>query len=85
MRKNKSTAGIGYCLALTNWPVRFATALPALIGARTIALLREAGVGGKKIKVPRKEVRRILAAGALASLSPVALRALFQHLLAPPK
>jgi farnesyl-diphosphate farnesyltransferase len=79
------TAGIDYCLALTNWRVRFATALPALIGARTIALLRAAGVGETKIKVPRKEVRRILAAGALASLSPVALRALFQRLLAPPR
>ncbi len=84
--EEKITAGIDYCLALTNWRVRFATALPALIGARTIALLRAAvGVGEKKIKVPRKEVRRILAAGALASLSPVALRALFQRLLAPPK
>ena len=36
-------AGIDYCSALTNWRLRFATALPALIGARTIALLREAG------------------------------------------
>jgi farnesyl-diphosphate farnesyltransferase len=83
--EEKITAGIDYCLALTNWRVRFATALPALIGARTIALLRAAGVGEKKIKVPRKDVRRILAAGALASLSPVALRALYQRLLAPPK
>ncbi len=88
--EEKITAGIDYCLALTNWRVRFATALPALIGARTIALLRAAGagsggVGETKIKVPRKEVRRILPAGALASLSPAALRALFQRLLAPPK
>jgi len=82
--EEKIIAGIDYCLALTNWRVRFATALPALIGARTIALLGAAGTGERKIKVPRKEVRRILIAGAVASLSPVALRALFQRLLAPP-
>lgn len=82
--ENGVTAGIDYCSALTNWRVRFATALPALIGARTIALLREAGPTAEKIKVPRKKIRRILAANALASISPVALRALFQRLLAPP-
>ena len=81
--EEKTIAGIDYCLALTNWRVRFATALPALIGARTITLLSAAGAGEKKIKVPRKEVRRILAAGALASLSPVALRGLFQRLVGP--
>src|SRR5262245_10114455 len=81
--EEKISVGVDYCLALTNWRVRFATVLPALIGARTIALLRVAGVAEKKIKVPRKEVRRIVAAGALASLSPVALRVLFQRLIAP--
>jgi len=77
-------AGVDYCAALTTWRVRFATALPALLGARTIALLRGAGPTSGKIKVPRKEVRRILVAGALAASSPLALRALFQRLLAPP-
>jgi farnesyl-diphosphate farnesyltransferase len=81
--EEKITAGIDYCSSLTNWRVRFATALPALIGARTIALLRAAGVGTEKIKVPRKEIRRILIAGALATSSPRALRTLFQRLLAP--
>jgi farnesyl-diphosphate farnesyltransferase len=76
-------AGIDYCSALTSWRVRFATALPALIGARTIALLRKAGATSERIKVPRREIRRILAAGALASASPLALRALFQRLLSP--
>jgi farnesyl-diphosphate farnesyltransferase len=77
-------AGIDYCAALTNWRLRFATALPALIGARTIALLRAAGTEAqsRKIKVPRQGVRRLLAAALLASASPVALRALFQRLLA---
>ena len=81
------TSGIEYCSALTNWRVRFATVLPALIGARTLALLREAGAEAwsRKIKVPRKEVRRILARGFVAATSPAALRVLFQRLLAPPR
>ncbi|HEY2799466.1 MAG TPA: squalene/phytoene synthase family protein [Chthoniobacterales bacterium] len=79
-------AGIDYCSALTNWRLRFATALPALIGASTIALLRVAGIEAqsRKIKISRQQVRRILAAGLLASASPVALRALFQRLLESP-
>jgi len=76
------SAGIDYCSALTNWRVRFATALPALIGAGTIARLRLASPTAEKIKVPRKDVRRILAAGLLAAASPVALRALFERLSA---
>lgn len=79
--------GIEYCASLTNWRVRFATALPALIGARTIALLRDAGeeAPARKIKVSRRDVRRILAAAAVAMASPIALQALFQRLLAPPR
>ena len=76
-------AGIDYCVALTSWRIRFATALPALIGARTIALLRTPQSGEEKIKVPRKEIRRILLAGLLAVASPLALRALFDRLRAP--
>ncbi|MEO6969913.1 MAG: squalene/phytoene synthase family protein [Chthoniobacterales bacterium] len=79
----KIGAGIDYCSALTSWRTRFATALPALIGARTIALLRAAESGAGKIKVPRKMVRRILLAALPAAASPSALRALFQRLLAP--
>lgn len=82
--EEKITAGIDYCSSLTNWRVRFATALPALIGARTIALLRADGVGTEKIKVPRKEARGILIAGLAATASPRTLRALFRRLLAPP-
>ncbi len=82
--EEKITAGIDYCASLTNWRIRFATALPALIGARTIALLRADGVGEEKTKVPRKEVRRILLEGLAAAASPRALRALFQRLLASP-
>ena len=75
-------AGIDYSSALTNWRLRFATALPALIGTRTIALLWEARAEAeaRKIKVPRTEIRRILAGALLASVSPIALRALYQRL-----
>jgi farnesyl-diphosphate farnesyltransferase len=79
--ENGVSAGIDYCSALTNWRMRFATALPALIGARTLALLRRAGPSSEKIKVPRKAVRRILVAAMLAAGSPLALRALFQRLI----
>lgn len=78
------TAGIEYAASLTNWRVRYATALPALIGARTIALLRAAGAESGRIKVPRWEVRRILRSSAFAALSPFVLRILLQRLLAPP-
>ncbi len=79
--------GIEYCAALTNWRIRLATALPALIGARTIALLRAAANNGekRKVKVRRSEVRRILAAGLLACASPIALRALYDRLRATEK
>ena len=62
-------AGIEYASAIRNRRIRFATALPALIGARTLALLREAGpeVFDRKIKVSRAEVRKIIASSAFAS------------------
>jgi farnesyl-diphosphate farnesyltransferase len=83
MAETRIGAGLDYCVALTSWRIRFATALPALIGARTIALLRGADSSGEeKVKVPRKEIRRILLAGLLAAASPLALRALFQRLIA---
>jgi farnesyl-diphosphate farnesyltransferase len=78
------SAGIDYSASLTNWRIRYATALPALIGARTIALLRRSKTATEKVKVPRWEIRRILRASAFAALSPFALRALFQRLLAAP-
>lgn len=80
---DKIDAGITYSAALTSWRMRFATALPALIGARTIALLRAAGAktNEKRIKVSRPEIRRILGAALLAACSPIALRALHQRLL----
>lgn len=74
--------GIEYSCAIQNRRVRFATALPALIGARTLALLREAGPGAleKKVKIERREVRAIISSmvGRLASCD--AIRAMFQRL-----
>ncbi len=82
--EKKIGAGIDYAAAITSWRVRFATALPAFIGARTIALLRQsADPVATRVKVPRKEVRRILAAALLATASPLALPALFQRLKDP--
>jgi farnesyl-diphosphate farnesyltransferase len=70
-------AGIEYAAAIRNRRVHFATALPAMIGARTLALLREAGPEAlrRKIKVPRAEVRKMIVWAALAS--PRSLRAKF--------
>jgi farnesyl-diphosphate farnesyltransferase len=50
-------AGVRYAGALRHARVRVATALPALIGARTLALLRTQGAGAK---MPRPEVRALL-------------------------
>jgi farnesyl-diphosphate farnesyltransferase len=73
-------AGIEYACAIRNRRVRFATALPALIGARTLALLREAGPEAltRRVKVPRAEVRKMVTTAALAS--PRSLRARFEKL-----
>jgi farnesyl-diphosphate farnesyltransferase len=74
-------AGIEYACAIRNRRIRFATALPALIGARTLALLREAGAHAiiQRIKVPRAEVRQMIMSSALAS--PRSLRSRFERAL----
>ena len=55
-------SGMQYSCAIENRRVRAATVLPALIGARTLALLREAGASAldRQVKVPRKEVRAMI-------------------------
>src|SRR3984893_7104389 len=55
-------AGMEYSLAVCHRRIRAATVLPALIGARTIARLRDAGdaVLDEKVKVPRSEVRSMI-------------------------
>jgi farnesyl-diphosphate farnesyltransferase len=54
--------GMRYSRAIRNRRVRAATVLPALIGARTLALLRQAGASAlhQTIKVPRREVRAMI-------------------------
>jgi farnesyl-diphosphate farnesyltransferase len=55
-------AGMQYSWAIRNRRVRAATTLPALIGRRTLALLREAGATAlqRTIKVPRPNVRKMI-------------------------
>jgi farnesyl-diphosphate farnesyltransferase len=55
-------AGLQYARAIRNRRVRTATVLPALIGTRTLALLRDAGATAlrRHIKVPRRKVRAIV-------------------------
>lgn len=50
-----------YCMAVGNARVRVASALPAILGARTLTLLREAGPAAlsHRVKVPRGAVRAI--------------------------
>jgi farnesyl-diphosphate farnesyltransferase len=73
-------AGMEYACAIRNRRIRFATALPALIGARTLSLLREAAAESitRKIKVPRAEIRQMMISSALAS--PKTLRTKFKKL-----
>lgn len=54
--------GMRYALALNPLRLRLASALPALIGARTVALLRQAGPAAlnQRVKMPRHEVRALL-------------------------
>jgi farnesyl-diphosphate farnesyltransferase len=54
--------GMLYALALKPLRLRLASALPALIGARTVALLRQAGPASlnQRVKMPRREVHALL-------------------------
>jgi farnesyl-diphosphate farnesyltransferase len=77
------TAGMRYVHAVRNRRIRGATALPALIGARTLSMLRAAGSTElhRTIKVPRREVRAIIARAVVTlagreSLNKIFLRAL---------
>jgi farnesyl-diphosphate farnesyltransferase len=75
-------AGVDYSCAIKPWRVRLATALPALIGARTLALLREAGpeIFDMKIKVERAEVRQVLWKMIASLAAPAAIRRAFKSL-----
>jgi farnesyl-diphosphate farnesyltransferase len=75
-------AGLEYACAIRSWRVRLATALPALIGVRTLSLLRAAGpeVFGHKVKVARAEVKKIMMSTAVSLASPHVLRKTFRRL-----
>ncbi len=76
------SAGIEYSCAIRPWRVRLATVLPALIGARTLSLLKKAGADNvhRKVKVRRREVRSILLTIFATLASPRAIRAMFAEL-----
>jgi farnesyl-diphosphate farnesyltransferase len=74
-------SGMEYSLAIRNRRVRIATALPALIGARTLALLREAGGTAlhRQIKVPRQEVRAMISSVVMTFASRQKIEAIFER------
>ncbi len=75
-------AGVEYSCALRSFRLRLATVLPALIGARTLALLRAAGpeIRQRKIKMPRSEVRAVLCKMLVTLAHPRAIRRSFRDL-----
>ena len=78
-------AGLRYSLALRGHRLRLASALPGLIGVRTLALLRQAGVQAlvQHHKLPRRTLYRLLAALVLGGVSDRQLQASWQAGLAP--
>lgn len=72
--------GMRYSRAIRNRRVRAATVLPALIGARTLALLRDAGTSAlhQTIKVPRREVRAMIVSLAVTLASRAKIDAIFE-------
>jgi len=81
------TDGIRYAVALRPLRLRLASALPALIGARTIALLRQNGPAalGQRIKMPRSEMRRLFWHIVRGLGAPTTLEQQFFHLCSPPR
>jgi farnesyl-diphosphate farnesyltransferase len=74
--------GVLYSQCLTQRRLRLASALPALIGARTVALLRQAGPQAltQRVKMPRYEIRALLWRLLWCLASPDALGREFLHL-----
>jgi farnesyl-diphosphate farnesyltransferase len=74
--------GMRYALALKPLRLRLASALPALIGMRTVALLRQAGPAALKhhVKMPRHEIRALMARIALGLASPTVLDRQFRKM-----
>jgi farnesyl-diphosphate farnesyltransferase len=74
--------GLEYSCAIRSIRLRSATVLPALIGARTLALMRRAGPEMllRRVKMPRIEVRRLTLSVLISAVSPRTLRKLFTRL-----
>lgn len=74
--------GLRYATALKPLRLRLASALPALIGARTVALLRQTGPVAliQRIKMPRHEMRRLMWQIALGWGSSATLTKQFQKM-----
>ena len=74
--------GLMYSQCLTSRRLRLSSALPALIGARTVALLRQTGPQAltQRVKMPRREVRRLLWRLLWRLASPQALGQEFERL-----
>lgn len=74
-------AGMMYVHGIQNRRIRIATALPALIGARTLSMLRAAGPTElyRKIKVPRHEVRAMIARLVITLGDQGAIQRMFQR------
>ncbi|RYF42187.1 MAG: hypothetical protein EOO25_07515 [Comamonadaceae bacterium] len=74
--------GMLYADAVNSRRVRAASALPALLGARTLALLDAAGPARlqRRVKVPRAQVRMVLLRLALTAGARAALQAQFARL-----
>ena len=75
------TSGMQYSRAIKNRRVRAATVLPALIGARTLALLNASGPTAlqRTVKVPRREVRAMILSLGLALGSRKRIDAMFDR------
>jgi farnesyl-diphosphate farnesyltransferase len=73
-----------YIHAVNSRRLRLATALPALIGAQTLTLLSSAGWAQlqQRVKVERKQVKRLFRRALLASFRRRSLGNLFSELLA---
>ena len=79
--KEGLASGMEYSRAIRNRRVRAATVLPALIGARTLALLNAAGPAAlqRKVKVPRREVRAMILSLGVAFASCRRIDAMFDR------
>ena len=75
--------GIQYSRAIENRRVRAATVLPAVIGARTLSLLGNAGPAAlrRTIKVPRREVRAMILRLGVTLASRKQISAMFNRAL----